>query len=130
MSASISLAHSRPWTRLQNHVSFVTGDATPRTAHTHVVPKEHPSPYPPAPFKRMFTPRQPESAKRRQDDDDGGRFLVLSKTDGAADFDYRLARYGPGIEAVGGAGAWAQAVAVADPFDGCDDKAYTARSTP
>lgn len=84
----------------------------------------------PPPFKRMFTPRQPESAKPRQDDDDGGRFLVLSKTDGAADFDYRLARYGPGIESVGGAGAWAQAVAVADPFDGCDDKAYTARSTP
>lgn len=59
---------------------------------------------------------------------------MLSKTEGVADFDYRLARYGPGIEAAAGAGegtgagaqAFAVAVAVADPFDGCDDKAYTA----
>lgn len=66
-----------------------------------------------------------EAAKLRKDDDDGGRFLLLSKTEGVADFDYRLARYGPGIETAGGVGAGAQAVAVADPFDGCDDKAYT-----
>lgn len=57
---------------------------------------------------------------------------MLSKAEGAADFDYRLARYGPGIEAAAGggagagAGAGAQGVVVADPFDGCDDKAYTA----
>eukprot|EP00903_Cladosiphon_okamuranus_P011246 g10610.t1 len=78
-----------------------------------------------------MVPSDPESKKPRRDDDDGGRFLVLSKTDGTADFDYRLARYGPGVEAAGaagaGVGAGAQAVAVAEPFDGCDDKAYTVR---
>lgn len=59
---------------------------------------------------------------------------MLSKAGGGADFDYRLARYGPGVgstealPAAGGVGAGrgAQAVAVADPFDGCDDKAYKA----
>eukprot|EP00752_Nemacystus_decipiens_P017854 g16010.t1 len=71
-----------------------------------------------------MAPANPASTKPRKADDDGGRFVVLSKTEGAADFDYRLARYGPGIEAAGGAGA--HAVAVAEPFDGCDDKAYTA----
>lgn len=50
---------------------------------------------------------------------------MLSKTVGGAEFDYRLARYGAGI----GEGETSPvAIAVADPVDGCEDKAYKVRS--
>ncbi|CAM9798071.1 unnamed protein product, partial [Scytosiphon promiscuus] len=65
-----------------------------------------------------------QSAKSRKEDDDGGRFLLLSKTAGVAEFDYRLARYGPGI---GDGETSPVAIAVADPVDGCEDKAYKFR---
>lgn len=62
--------------------------------------------------------------KARKDDDDGGRFVVLSKEKAGGEFDYRQARYGPGI--VEASGEAPHGIAVADPFDGCDDKAYKA----
>lgn len=47
---------------------------------------------------------------------------MLSKEAGGAEFDYRQAQYGPGVATA--AGGAPQPIAVADPFDGCDDKAY------
>lgn len=48
---------------------------------------------------------------------------MLSKGVGGAEFDYHQARYGPEKISDG-----AHAIAVADPFDGCDDKAYRVTS--
>ena len=46
---------------------------------------------------------------------------MLSKAQGGREFNYRLGRYGPGVR---DAEASPVAIAVADPFDGCEDKAY------
>lgn len=51
--------------------------------------------------------------------DNAGRFLVLSKGAGGAEFDYHQARYGPETIPDG-----VHAIVMADPLDGCDDKAY------
>lgn len=74
---------------------------------------------PPPPLNTKQKPA--EGAKARKYDDDGGRLLVLSKTEGGQEFNYRLARYGPGV---GGVESSPVAIAVADPFDACEDKAY------
>lgn len=64
----------------------------------------------------------------RKEDDEGGRFLVFSKDAGEAEFDYRQARYGPGVvegSSLTGEGLVPWGIAVAEPTNGCDDKAYT-----
>ncbi|CBN80188.1 conserved unknown protein [Ectocarpus siliculosus] len=82
------------------------------------------SPYGACPLPSPTPSADEQGAKARKDDDDGGRFLVLSKAQGGREFNYRLARYGPGV---GDAEASPVAIAVADPIDGCEDKAYKVR---
>ncbi|CAM9617735.1 unnamed protein product [Ectocarpus sp. 12 AP-2014] len=82
------------------------------------------SPYGACPLPSPTPSSDEEGAKARKDDDDGGRLLVLSKAQGGREFNYRLAWYGPGV---GDAEASPVAIAVADPFDGCEDKAYKVR---
>ncbi|CAM9984630.1 unnamed protein product [Ectocarpus sp. 4 AP-2014] len=82
------------------------------------------SPYGACPLPPPTPSSDEQGAKARKDDDDGGRLLVLSKAQGGREFNYRLARYGPGV---GDAEASPVAIAVADPFDGCEDKAYKVR---
>ena len=51
-----------------------------------------------------------------------------SKGAGGAEFDYRQAQYGPGIIEVAGTAPYG--MTVADPLDGCDDKAYKVSCVP
>lgn len=73
-------------------------------------------------FTLHFACTAAQGVMPRKEDDDGGRFLVLSKDEGGAEFDYRQAQYGPGVVETSGGGP--EGIAVAEPFDGCDDKAY------
>ncbi|CAM9538778.1 unnamed protein product, partial [Choristocarpus tenellus] len=59
--------------------------------------------------------------KTRREGDTGGRVLVSTSSFGWASFDYHQAMYGPVVH------KRAVRVVVADPIDGCDDKAYKVR---